>query len=238
MRWPPSPTRRRPGHPYGPGARLTNAFRRRRGYRRPTWSHGYGHGLARLHQGPGARRSAPLLCGTAEFIGPRLALEAAHWAARCARAASAPLPACTDALTTNIDRLAEDHENARVLARGLAARSPGIHRLSSRRPTWCSSTPSGIRPDRCPPVTNGLPQARRDLPSIRRNPTRGRRAAPHLDVSPRADRTRALGVFRQAVAPAGAVSRGRAPQCEGSRRRDPVPAPPSAGCWRGHGPRP
>ena len=69
---------------------------------------------------------APLgavLCGSSEFIGQRLALEAA------ARRLDAPgrdlAAACLYALDHNIDRLAEDHANAKALARGLA-QIPGI----------------------------------------------------------------------------------------------------------------
>jgi threonine aldolase len=64
---------------------------------------------------------APLgavLCGTANFID-----EAWRWKQRLGgslRQAGICAAACTYALEHNIDRLAEDHANARVLARGLA----------------------------------------------------------------------------------------------------------------------
>ena len=64
---------------------------------------------------------APLgavLCGTAAFID-----EAWRWKQRLGgslRQAGICAAACTYALEHNIDRLAEDHANARALARGLA----------------------------------------------------------------------------------------------------------------------
>jgi threonine aldolase len=59
-----------------------------------------------------------VLCGTANFID-----EAWRWKQRLGgslRQAGICAAACTYALEHNIDRLAEDHANARVLARGLA----------------------------------------------------------------------------------------------------------------------
>ena len=69
---------------------------------------------------------APLgavLCGSAAFID-----EAWRWKQRVGgslRQAGICAAACLYALDNNVDRLAEDHENARVLARGLA-QIPGI----------------------------------------------------------------------------------------------------------------
>jgi threonine aldolase len=69
---------------------------------------------------------APLgavLCGSASFID-----EAWRWKQRLGgslRQAGICAAACTYALDHNVDRLAEDHANARVLARGLA-QIPGL----------------------------------------------------------------------------------------------------------------
>ena len=64
-----------------------------------------------------------MLCGSAEFID-----EAWRWKQRLGgsmRQAGICAAACIYALDHNIDRLAEDHANARALARGLA-QIPGI----------------------------------------------------------------------------------------------------------------
>ena len=87
--------------------------------------HGRGlrFGLARLHQGPrrAARRRARR---HARFHRRGLALEAAARRRRCARPASAAA-GCLYALDHNVDRLAEDHANAKALARGLK-QIPGV----------------------------------------------------------------------------------------------------------------
>ena len=45
--------------------------------------------------------------------------------------------ACVYALDHHVDRLAEDHANARALARGLSQIMAS--RYSNPKPTWCSS---------------------------------------------------------------------------------------------------
>ena len=103
------------------GARLMNAavalgVPARRDHRRLR------SGVAGFHQGPGAPLGA-VLAGSHEFIG-----QAWRWKQRLGgsmRQGGMCAAACLYALDHNIDRLAEDHTNAKSLARGMA-QIPGI----------------------------------------------------------------------------------------------------------------
>ncbi len=84
--------------------------------------------------------AAPLgavLAGSREFIG-----QAWRWKQRLGgsmRQGGICAAACLYAIEYNIDRLAEDHTNAKSLARGMAQIPASPSR--SRKPTWCSSIP-------------------------------------------------------------------------------------------------
>ena len=103
------------------GARLTNATVAA-GVAASDMVAGYDSVWLDFTKGLGAPLGA-VLCGSAEFIG-----RAWRWKQRMGgsmRQGGICAAACLYALDHNIDRLAEDHENARALARGLA-QIPGI----------------------------------------------------------------------------------------------------------------
>ncbi len=88
---------------------------------------------------------APLgavLCGTTEFIG-----EAWRWKQRMGgslRQGGICAAACLYALDYNVDRLAEDHENAKALARGLA-QVPGLRvRMPETNLVYIDTSESGM----------------------------------------------------------------------------------------------
>jgi len=103
------------------GARLTNATVAS-GVAASDMAAGYDSVWLDFTKGLGAPLGA-VLCGSAAFIG-----EAWRWKQRMGgamRQGGICAAACLYALDHHIDRLAEDHENARALARGLA-QIPGI----------------------------------------------------------------------------------------------------------------
>ena len=109
-----------PGHTHG---RRAADERRRRGRRARERDGGRLRlRVARFHQGPG-RAARRRVVRHEEFIGG-----AWRWKQRLGgslRQAGMCAAACIYALDHNIDRLAEDHANAKALARGLA-QIPGI----------------------------------------------------------------------------------------------------------------
>ena len=140
------------------------------------------------------RVCAPLgavLCGSREFIG-----QAWRWKQRMGgsmRQGGICAAACLYALDHHIDRLAEDHENARVLARGLA-QIPGITvEQPETNLVFFDTMGTGLT---APALYERV--RKHGVTFSISNPTRGR-ACTHLDVS-RAQIDEALGVFRQAVA--------------------------------------
>ena len=99
------------------GARLLNATRRDR-HQRTRHDRGLGFRLDRFFEGARSPRSEPSIAGTRDFID-----EVWRWKQRLGgsmRQAGICAAACTYALDHHVDRLAEDHANARALARGLA----------------------------------------------------------------------------------------------------------------------
>ena len=111
------------GMPHPHGRRAADERRRSpRACRRAKWSRNAILRLVGLHQGPG-RAVGAVLCGSDAFID-----DAWRWKQRLGgslRQGGICAAACTYALDHNIDRLAEDHANARILARGLA-QVPGL----------------------------------------------------------------------------------------------------------------
>jgi threonine aldolase len=98
------------------GARLTNAAVRA-GVAAKDMTAGFDSVWLDFTKGLGAPLGA-VLCGSSDFIG-----RAWRWKQRVGgsmRQGGVCAAACLYALDHNIDRLADDHENARVLARGLA----------------------------------------------------------------------------------------------------------------------
>ena len=137
---------------------------------------------------------APLgavLCGSTDFIG-----RAWRWKQRMGgsmRQGGICAAACTYALDHHIERLAEDHANARALAGGLA-QIPG---LSVEQPetnlVFFDTSDTGMT------ATDLCARVRRQGVAFSVNSTWRGRACTHLDVS-RAQIDEALGVIRQAVA--------------------------------------
>ena len=171
------------------GARLTNASVAA-GVSAADMVAGYDTVWLDFTKGLGAPLGA-VLCGTAEFIG-----RAWRWKQRMGgsmRQGGICAAACLYALDHHIDRLAEDHENARVLARGLA-QIPGITVEQPETNLVIFDTKgTGLT---APALYERV--RKHGVTFSISNPTRGR-ACTHLDVS-RAQIDEALGVFRQAVA--------------------------------------
>jgi threonine aldolase len=139
---------------------------------------------------------APLgavLCGTTEFIG-----RAWRWKQRMGgsmRQGGICAAACLYALDHNIDRLAEDHDNARVLARGLA-QIPGITvETPETNLVFFDTKGTGLT------ATELHDRVRAHGVAFSVNSTWRGRACTHLDVSA-AQIEEALGVIRQVVAAA------------------------------------
>ena len=99
------------------GARLLNACVATGHQPRATWRRA-GIPPGSISPRAWARRSAPS-SPAARSSSTRSGAGSSGWAARCARPASAPPPALY-ALDHHVDRLADDHANARALARGLS----------------------------------------------------------------------------------------------------------------------
>jgi threonine aldolase len=137
---------------------------------------------------------APLgavLCGSEEFIG-----RAWRWKQRVGgsmRQAGICAAACIHALDHHIDRLAEDHDNARALARGLAQ----IEGITVEEPqtnlVFFDTTGTGLT------AAELAGRVRQQGVSFSVNKTYRGRACTHLDVS-RAQIDEAVGVIRNAVA--------------------------------------
>ena len=137
---------------------------------------------------------APLgavLCGSTEFIG-----RAWRWKQRLGgsmRQGGICAAACIYALDYNIDRLAEDHENARALARGLA-QIPGITvETPETNLVFFDTSGTGLTAQQV------FDRVRRHGVAFSISNTWRGRACTHLDVSA-AQIEEGLSVFRQAVA--------------------------------------
>ena len=171
------------------GARLTNASVAA-GVSAADMVAGYDTVWLDFTKGLGAPLGA-VLCGTSEFIG-----RAWRWKQRMGgsmRQGGICAAACLYALEHHVDRLAEDHENARVLARGLA-QIPGITvEQPETNLVFFDTKGTGLT---APALYERV--RKHGVTFSISNPTRGR-ACTHLDVS-RAQIDEALGVFRRAVA--------------------------------------
>jgi len=137
---------------------------------------------------------APLgavLCGSEEFIG-----QAWRWKQRLGgsmRQGGICAAACIYALDNNIDRLAEDHDNARALARGLAQ----IEGITVEEPqtnlVFFDTTGTGLT------AAELSGRVRKHGVSFSVNKEHRGRACTHLDVT-RAQIDEAVSVIRNAVA--------------------------------------
>jgi threonine aldolase len=171
------------------GARLTNAVVAT-GVSAIDMVAGYDSVWLDFTKGLGAPLGA-VLCGSAGFIG-----RAWRWKQRMGgsmRQGGICAAACLYALDHNIDRLAEDHENARVLARGLA-QIPGITvELPETNLVFFDTKGTGL-------TASGLfERVRRHGVAFSISNTWRGRACTHLDVL-RSQIDEALGVIREAVA--------------------------------------
>jgi threonine aldolase len=170
------------------GARLTNAAVRA-GVAAAEMAAGFDSVWLDFTKGLGAPLGA-VLCGSEEFIG-----RAWRWKQRVGgsmRQAGICAAACLYALEHNIDRLAEDHENARVLARGLAQ----IEGIKVEEPetnlVFFDTTGTGMT------AAELANRVRRQGLAFSVNKTHRGRACTHLDVT-RAQVEEAVGLIRHAV---------------------------------------
>ena len=173
------------------GARIWNAARRRRASTLATYGRLADTASVCLSKGLGAPVGS-VLVGLGRADRRRRGCCASGSAAACARPASSPRPACTRC-DHHLERLAEDHEHARLLAERLGRRPVGgrdQHRRAGRR-----------RPRRWSPRR----PRRRACWSARSSPRR-LRLVTHLDVD-RAGIDRAADVL--ARTPAERLSRSR-----------------------------
>ena len=171
------------------GARLTNATVAA-GIAPSDMVAGYDSVWLDFTKGLGAPLGA-VLCGSAEFIG-----RAWRWKQRLGgsmRQGGICAAACIYALEHNVDRLAEDHENARILARGLAQ----IEGIRVEEPqtnlVFIDITDTGMTVE----ALSG--KVRRQGVQFSGNGPYRARLCTHLDVS-RAQVEEAIAVVRQAVA--------------------------------------
>jgi threonine aldolase len=171
------------------GARLTNASVAS-GVAPREFAAGYDSVWLDFTKGLGAPLGA-VLCGSAEFIG-----RAWRWKQRLGgsmRQAGICAAACLHALDHHIERLAEDHDNARVLARGLA-QLPGISvEAPETNLVFFDTEGTGLT------AAALYERVRRHGVTFSISRTWRGRACTHLDVS-RAQIDEALQVFRSVLA--------------------------------------
>ncbi len=170
------------------GARLTNAAVRA-GVAAKDMAAGFDSVWLDFTKGLGAPLGA-VLCGSEEFIG-----RAWRWKQRVGgsmRQGGICAAACLYALDHHIDRLAEDHENARVLARGLAQ----IEGITVEEPetnlVFFDTTGTGMT------AAELADRVRKQGLTFSVNKTHRGRACTHLDVT-RAQVEEAVKIIRHAV---------------------------------------
>ena len=170
------------------GARLTNAAVRA-GVSAAEMAAGFDSVWLDFTKGLGAPLGA-VLCGSEEFIG-----RAWRWKQRVGgsmRQGGVCAAACIYALDHHIDRLAEDHDNARVLARGLAQ----IEGIEVEDPetnlVFFDTSKTGMT------AAELASRVRQHGVTFSVNKTHRARACTHLDVS-RAQIEEAISVIRNAV---------------------------------------
>lgn len=170
------------------GARLTNAAVKA-GVAAAEMAAGFDSVWLDFTKGLGAPLGA-VLCGSEEFIG-----RAWRWKQRVGgsmRQAGVCAAACLHALDHHIDRLAEDHDNARVLARGLSQ----IEGIKVEEPetnlVFFDTSGTGLT------AADLANRVRKEGVSFSVNRTHRGRACTHLDVT-RAQVEEAIGIIRHAV---------------------------------------
>jgi threonine aldolase len=170
------------------GARLTNAAVKA-GISPAEMAAGFDSVWLDFTKGLGAPLGA-VLCGSQEFIG-----RAWRWKQRVGgsmRQAGVCAAACLHALDHHIDRLAQDHENARVLARGLAQ----IEGIKVEEPetnlVFFDTSGTGLT------AAELANHVRKEGLLFSVNRTHRGRACTHLDVT-RAQVEEAIGIIRHAV---------------------------------------